>query len=52
VEGKVSFNGKTHCKNEIVTVSPGESVLFKSISDSVICVIKTPSIPLDKFINE
>ncbi len=49
VEGIVSFNDEVYKKNEIITIYPNESVLFKSITDSITCVVKIPSIIDDKY---
>ena len=50
VEGTVSFNGVTFNKDDIITISKNEQVEFKSLTESIICVVKTPSVKDDKYI--
>jgi mannose-6-phosphate isomerase-like protein (cupin superfamily) len=51
VEGTVSFNDITYSKNDIITVYPNELITFRSITDSVTCVVKVPSLAGDKYNN-
>jgi quercetin dioxygenase-like cupin family protein len=48
IEGIVEMKGQQFQEGDIVTMLPGESTSFKSITNSKILVIKTPSIPSDK----
>jgi mannose-6-phosphate isomerase-like protein (cupin superfamily) len=50
VEGIVSFNDNVYKKNDIITIYPNEIVLFKSITDSITCVVKIPSVKDDKYL--
>lgn len=52
VEGTVSLNDMVCRKNDIITVYPNESITFKSITDSIICVVKVPSVGSDKYTNK
>lgn len=49
VYGAISMNGEIFHEESIIVVEPGESVEFKSITDSITCCIKSPSIPGDKY---
>lgn len=49
ISGVISMNGRHYFAGGIITVEPGEFVEFKSITDSITCCIKSPSIPGDKY---
>lgn len=50
VSGTVEMNGITYTEDDIITIDPGESTNFKSITDSVTVVVKTPSVENDKYV--
>lgn len=50
VEGLIMMNNKEYGKNKIIIVEPGEINQFHSITDSVLVVIKTPSLIGDKYL--
>ena len=45
------MNGIKYIKDDIIIIQPNESTDFKSITDVVTVVIKTPSENNDKYIN-
>jgi quercetin dioxygenase-like cupin family protein len=50
--GKVEFNGEVFDKGSVVIIEPGETTSTKFLEDSTIVVVKTPSLPDDKFLCE
>jgi mannose-6-phosphate isomerase-like protein (cupin superfamily) len=48
--GTIQMNDEVFTENEIAIIEPGEYVKFKSITDSVLAVIKVPSIIGDKYL--
>ncbi len=50
VNGLVSMNDQVLGPGEMVVILPGEGVEFRAIEDSVTVVVKTPSVPDDKFL--
>lgn len=48
-EGRVSMNGSVYGKGDIIVVSPGESVEFAALEDSVNVVVKLPCVKGDKY---
>ena len=50
--GKVLMNGKEYKTNDIIVIEKGESTDFKVLSDTTTVVVKTPSVPGDKYIVE
>ena len=50
VSGKVTINGKTFVAGDIVQLSPGEPAAFSVIEDTVTVVVKSPSVPSDKYL--
>jgi anti-sigma factor ChrR (cupin superfamily) len=50
VEGIITMNGEVFARNAIVVLAPGESGEFVSVTDSVLCVVKTPSVAGDKYL--
>lgn len=52
LSGKVRMNEKINSSKDIVLVKPNESTDFECLEDSITLVIKTPSIPSDKYICE
>ncbi len=50
--GKVEFNGVVFGAGDIVVIEPGEKTKTRFIEDSSIVVVKTPSLPDDKFLCE
>ena len=49
--GKVRMNGRQYGAGEIVQIDPGVSTDFEAIEDTTTVVIKTPSVPDDKYID-
>lgn len=47
--GKISMCGKVWCENDIIFLSPGDSTDFEALEDSIVVVVKIPSIIGDKF---
>lgn len=52
VEGRVLMNEKEYSKNDIIYISPGETTDFIVLEDTITVVVKTPSLPNDKYILE
>jgi mannose-6-phosphate isomerase-like protein (cupin superfamily) len=48
LNGEVEMNGQVFTIGDIITIWPNEIACFKSITDSMVLVVKTPSIPTDK----
>lgn len=49
VSGKIRMNDKVYYEKEIVEILPNTSTDFESLEDSITLVIKSPSIPSDKY---
>lgn len=49
VSGKVRMAGKEWGPGSIIVLDPGEATSFLAIEDVVTLVVKSPSIPNDKF---
>ena len=50
ISGKVSMNGVTYKKNDVLLIEKGESTDFKVLSrEATTCVIKFPSVKGDKY---
>ena len=49
VSGRVTMFGREFGPGDIVTVEPGESTGFVALEDSSTVVVKTPSLPADKY---
>ena len=49
VSGKIRMNDKIYSEKEIVKILPNTSTDFESLEDSITLVIKSPSIPSDKY---
>lgn len=49
VSGKIRMNNKVYSEKEIVEILPNTSTDFESLEDSITLVIKSPSIPSDKY---
>ena len=49
VAGKVLMNGVEYEQNDIILVEKEESTDFKVLTDTITVVIKTPSVPGDKY---
>lgn len=49
VSGRVVMFGREFGPGDIVTVEPGESTAFRALEDSATVVVKTPSLPADKY---
>lgn len=49
ISGTIEMNGRTLGLNEIAILAPGEPGEFHAVTEAVICVIKAPSVPGDKY---
>ena len=50
VKGSARMNGKIYKENDIILIPKGEATDFYPLEDETItCVIKTPSVPGDKY---
>ena len=49
VSGKIRMNNKVYSEKEIVEILPNTLTYFESLEDSITLVIKSPSIPSDKY---
>ena len=49
VSGKIRMNNKVYSEKEIVEILPNTLTDFESLEDSITLVIKSPSIPSDKY---
>jgi mannose-6-phosphate isomerase-like protein (cupin superfamily) len=52
VSGTVKMNNVLYGPDSIITIEPGESTDFASITDAVTVVVKTPCVENDKYIND
>lgn len=50
VSGKVTMNGVEYKEKDIVKVAPNTYTDFVCLEDAITLVIKTPSIPTDKYL--
>lgn len=50
LSGEVRMLGRTWLDGDIITLSPGEETDFEAITDAVTVVVKTPSVPNDKYL--
>lgn len=50
VSGKVTFNGEAFSAGDIVCLEPGEPAAFAVLEDAVTVVVKSPSVPNDKYL--
>lgn len=49
--GRVRMNGRQYIAGEIVQIDPGVSTDFQALEETTTVVIKTPSVPNDKYID-
>jgi len=49
IYGKVKMNDRLFEKGAIITIEPGESTDFLVLEDSATVVVKSPSVPGDKY---
>jgi len=49
IEGSVIMNQREYGPGTIVVIEPNEPSDFKALTDSILVVVKTPSLPDDKF---
>jgi len=49
VSGALRINGNSYGPNDICVLEPGEISRSEFLEDTIIVVIKTPSVPLDKY---
>lgn len=52
VLGQVRMFGQTFAEGDVVTAEPGDVTSFEALTDAITTVIKTPSVPNDKFIDQ
>ena len=45
-------DGEEYKANDIIVIEKGEATDFKVLSDTITVVVKTPSVPSDKYIAE
>tara|TARA_E500000178_G_C16804896_1_gene654188 strand:+ start:277 stop:612 length:336 start_codon:yes stop_codon:yes gene_type:complete len=50
--GKVLMNNEEYTTNDIILIKKGEATDFKVLSDTTTVVVKTPSIPGDKYMGK
>lgn len=50
IQGSVLMNNIKYDTGDIIQIDPKESTDFFAIEDTTTCVIKTPSIPSDKYL--
>ena len=51
VSGRVRMNQAEHKAGDIIHIKPGQSTDFEAIEPTLTVVIKTPSVPDDKYID-
>lgn len=49
--GRVRMNGRLYEAGEIVQIDPGHSTDFEALEETTTVVIKTPSVPNDKYLD-
>lgn len=49
IEGRVNINGTMLAEGDVVVFSPNESCKFEAITDAKTVVVKSPSVPNDKY---
>lgn len=49
--GRVRMNGREYVSGDIVQIDPGQSTDFEALEPTTTVVLKTPSVPNDKFID-
>lgn len=52
VAGRVRMMQREWGVGDIITVEPGEKTDFEALTDCITVVVKTPSLPNDKFVDE
>lgn len=50
VKGRVIMCGSVFVEGDIIILEPGESTSFEALSDVITVVVKSPSIPGDKYL--
>lgn len=50
VKGEIRMNGKLLVEGDIALLNPGEPTDFEAVSDAITVVVKTPSVPDDKYL--
>lgn len=50
LSGTVRMFDRVWQAGDIITVEPGEATAFEALSDAVTVVVKTPSVPSDKYL--
>jgi hypothetical protein len=51
VSGKIRIGQDVFVENEIAEIPPLESADFEALEDSILVVVKSPSVPADKIID-
>ena len=51
-KGSVKFNDVVYSEGDIIILYPNDVNEFRSITDSILFVLKAPSVPGDKFVIE
>lgn len=49
VEGTIKMNDEVFGVNDIVVIYPNDATKFEALTDCTLLVVKTPSIPSDKY---
>lgn len=50
VSGQVKMSGQEWGAGDILTIAPGEATDFEALTDVTTVVVKTPSVPDDKYV--
>ncbi|MBI4063344.1 MAG: hypothetical protein HY401_03465 [Elusimicrobia bacterium] len=49
-KGKIIMNGQSYREGDIILLEPGEPADFKVVEDAITMVVKSPSVPNDKYL--
>jgi quercetin dioxygenase-like cupin family protein len=52
ISGEVEMNGTRYKENDIISIPPNISTDFKTLADTVTCVVKLPGATDDKFLGD
>ncbi len=52
ISGVVTMNGVNYGKGDIIVIEPNDSTDFVVWEDTTTCVVKLPSVPNDKYVDE
>jgi quercetin dioxygenase-like cupin family protein len=50
ISGVIRMKGFTWREGDIITLNPGENTAFEALTDSILVVVKTPSVVDDKYL--